>query len=343
MATLFDQIARGPRSYGSLGWNFGGRDTFGAGPGWCGRAGARDTVPCHYPCILLKAIYLTESSWRQFCDSGRTVVAFDCGYGIAQVTSGMRPGETSAFDPNRVASSPAYNVSVGAAILADKWRASACVGDNNPDVIEDWYFAVWGYNGFAFKNNPNNPMYRADRVEFRTPGNASAQVRGNYPYQELVWGYAHYPLTTTHYRGIGLSYPNRSEICSSCGFPMANISEPRPSHMDPCTGTAPPDAGVTDAGVTDAGPRDAGTPDVGMPDAGEPDAGAPDVVDVAVAPDAGPRDTGPRDVGTDVGAEGSGVRGGCGCAVPAGGRQGVRGLGALAAVAAALAARRRKR
>ena len=37
-------------------------------------------------------------------------------------------------------------------------------------------------------NNPNNPMFAADRREFRTPGLASAQVRANYPYQELVWG-----------------------------------------------------------------------------------------------------------------------------------------------------------
>ena len=41
----------------------------------------------------------------------RTVVAFDCGYGIAQVTSGMRRGDTSAFDPNRVASSVFLNSS----------------------------------------------------------------------------------------------------------------------------------------------------------------------------------------------------------------------------------------
>ena len=69
----------------------------------------------------------------------------------------MRRGETSAYDANRVASSAAYNVSVGAAILTDKWRASPCVGDNDPQVVEDWYFATWGYNGFVTRNNPNNP------------------------------------------------------------------------------------------------------------------------------------------------------------------------------------------
>ena len=28
------------------------------------------------------------------------------------------------------------------------------VGNRDPAVIEDWYYALWGYNGFAFKNHP---------------------------------------------------------------------------------------------------------------------------------------------------------------------------------------------
>lgn len=323
MSALFDQIARGPRSYGSLGWDFGGRDTFGAGPGWCGRSGPRETVPCHFPCLLLKAIYLTESSWRQFCDSGRTVVSFDCGYGIAQVTSGMRRGETSAFDPERVAASPAYNVSVGAAILADKWRISPCVGDNDPDVIEDWYFAVWGYNGFSYRNNPNNPMYAADRVEFRTPGVPSAQVRGNYPYQELVWGFAHYPLSSAHYTGLGLAYPDRSEICSSCGFPTMHISEPRGAHRSVCSdGTVPDagsDAGVRDASMADTGVRsdggagrDGGTDASPGHDGGDADLEREGTLDAGVSIDTGSDGRS----GRDGGLEGRAIRGGCGCSVP---------------------------
>lgn len=256
MATLFDQIAAGPSRYGSLGWDFGGNNTIGSGSGWCGGSGARDTVQVSFPCVLLKAIYVTESNWRQFCSTGQTVISFDCGYGIAQVTSGMRRGETSAYDPNRVASSAAYNVSVGAAILAGKWRASPCVGNNDPQIIEDWYFPVWGYNGFSFRNNPNNPMYSASRPEFRTPGVASAQTRGNYPYQELVWGYVHYPPSSQHYTGVALAYPNRAEICASCGLPTASISEPAGSHRGGCTAAPPVDVVVRDASEPDA-PLDA--------------------------------------------------------------------------------------
>lgn len=328
MSTLFDRIAAGPQSYGTLGWNFGGRTTVGAGPGWCGGTGRRDTVPVTFPCVLLKAIYLTESAWRQFCSTNQTVISFDCGYGIAQVTSGMRRGETSSYDAARVASSAAYNVSVGAAILADKWRASPCVGLNDPEIIEDWYFSVWGYNGFSYRNNPNNPMFRADRPEFRTPGVASAQVRGNYPYQELVWGYARYPLSSAHYRGVALVYPNRAEICRDCGRPTAGISEPPGSHRGGCDSSTPMDAGVPRDVGTDTG-RDVGT-DTGL-DIGT-DTGQDVGIDVGTAVDAGaPADRGaPDDVAGTV-RELPDAESGCGCRTV---RRGLRGQGTAGALGA---------
>ncbi|MFO0624032.1 MAG: hypothetical protein U0325_00325 [Polyangiales bacterium] len=347
MSTLFDRVAAGPQAYGALGWDFGGRNTIGAGSGWCTGSGRRDTVAVSFPCVLLKAIYLTESSWRQFCTDQQTVISFDCGYGIAQVTSGMRRGETSAYDANRVASSAAYNVSVGAAILADKWRASPCVGGNDPDVIEHWYFATWGYNGFAFSNNPNNPMYAADRREFRTPGVASAQVRGNYPYQELVWGYAHYPLTTSHYTGIALAYPARGGICASCGRPTASLPSIAGEHRSEC-----PHPTMV---------RDAGPPVVDVPVVR--DVPAPqDVVDVIAPPDVGdvppPRDVSaardvadvvaPRDVPGDLGRADAGGpaegQGGCGCAVPTARRPATAGIVGLSwALAQGLSRRRRRK
>jgi MYXO-CTERM domain-containing protein len=334
MSTLFDRVAAGPTMYGSLGWDFGSaaRREFHSGGGWCGRSGRRDTVPVHFPCVLLKAIYLTESSWRQFCTTSQTVISFDCGYGIAQVTSGMRRGETSAYDPARVASSAAYNVSVGAAILADKWRATPCVGDNDPDIIEDWYFATWGYNGLSFRNNPNNPMFRADRVEFRTPGVSSAQTRGNYPYQELVWGYARYPLSAAHYPGQPLAYPTRSEICATCGSPTASISEPRGAHRTTCpSGSAPPpvDAGPPDSGLRDSTVRDTAAVDSRAEDTALPpdtlppeDTAAPE--DTLPAQDtAPPMDTAPPEApaATDVANEADAsdarptepLQTGCGC------------------------------
>ncbi len=337
MSTLFDQIAAGPTVYGSLGWDFAGRTTIGEGPGWCTSGGRDVTSPVHFPCLLLKAIYATESNWRQFCSTNQTVISFDCGYGIAQVTSGMRSGDTSAFDPNRVASDSAYNVSVGAAILADKWRASPCVGANALDVIEDWYFAVWGYNGFAASNNPNNPTYAAARPEFRTPGVASAQVRSNYPYQEIVWGYAHYPPSAQHYASVALAYPVRSEICASCGYP-GNISEPAGSHRSVCTGVVPP----TDAGVDVVQPRDVVSPPDVTDVVARVDVSNSDVV--ADALDDARADT-RADTRTDARADarGGGAEGGCACSTPVGRTAPGRRLAWLAFGLAAINIRRRAR
>ena len=75
----------------------------------------------------------------------------------------MHKGETPSFDRARVAADPTYNLATGTQILADKWRATACVGDAQPRVVEDWYTAAWAYNSLSFTNNPNNPNYPSGR------------------------------------------------------------------------------------------------------------------------------------------------------------------------------------
>ncbi len=250
LSDLFDKIAPGPSVYGSLGWTYSLTLNDGAG-----KPHPATKTPARYPCVLLKAISVQESvAWHQFCvptgptctGVSQTIIAFDCGYGLMQVTSGMRTGETSAYDANLVASDPAYNVSVGSQILGQKWAATPSVGDNRLDVIEDWYIATWAYNGLAFKNNPNNPAYPADRKPYRDPGGLSG---GNYPYQELIWGYVRVPYGlketgTAGYKGFPLSYPKKSEICASCGSPSAAISDPSPLNVTDCPGGATPPSGA---------------------------------------------------------------------------------------------------
>src|SRR4029079_18247202 len=149
-----------------------------------------------FPCELLKGIASQESGWRQFCvpdDPGdqvggpsRTIISFDCGYGIGQVTSGMHIGESPAFDRDRVANDPTYNLATGTQIIASKWIATERVGDNQPSIIEDWYTAAWAYNGLAYVNNPNNPNYDANR------GVWDPQIGGGGAYQEEGgWGVEH--------------------------------------------------------------------------------------------------------------------------------------------------------
>jgi len=264
LSGIFDQIAAGPTKYGSLGWNYSMQLTDGNN-----KPKVPTKVDAHYPCVLLKAISAHESiGWNQFCiPTGpdcpgyqRTIVACDCGYGLMQVTSGMDSTHAApAYDINRVASDSGYNVSVGTQIYGGKWSYGPSVGDRRIDVIEDWYFATWAYNGFAFSNNPNNLAYPADRKPYRDAGGLSA---GNYPYQEKIWGLVRVPYGLKEGKGAGykayeLSYPNRAQICASCGRPTADISDPSPIHVSDCPGdgtpvTPPPTAGYELSTKTDA-------------------------------------------------------------------------------------------
>src|SRR5258706_7086323 len=152
--SIFAVVAGGPSLWGTQ-----GPPVADIGKG-CGKPQAEHNVPAQFPCEILKGLAMQESGWQQFCvpdtpvdqvgGASRTIISFDCGYGIGQVTSGMHQGETPAFDRQRVAGDPTYNLATGTQILAAKWRATACVGDNVPSIVEDWYTAIWAYNGLAY-------------------------------------------------------------------------------------------------------------------------------------------------------------------------------------------------
>jgi hypothetical protein len=249
-------------SAGKAGWGANGPDIGTMGSG-CGKPVARHTVDAHFPCHVLEAIAMQESGWRQFCvpdtpsasagAASRTIVSFDCGYGVAQVTTGMHVADKPAFDRARVAADPTYNLATGAAILRDKWSATNCVGDNDPDLVEDWYTALWAYNGLSYSNNPNNPNLDANR------GVYDPKKGGSYTYQERVLGWMEHPPDPAHWPPLAAAYPNRGDIPGtgappdlpepSCASPT-NCGEARPTHASSCPG-APADAGA---------PRDAGPP-----------------------------------------------------------------------------------
>jgi hypothetical protein len=129
-----------------------------------------------------------------------------------QVTSGMTTplGERGYPSPQQVlvAAHFAYNIARGAAILADKWNSAPehrpIAGTDtggDPSIIENWYFAVWSYNGFTGpganrSNHPMDPIYGAwPRVPYSCGPSSDGlgHNRGNYPFQELIFGCASYP------------------------------------------------------------------------------------------------------------------------------------------------------
>lgn len=187
---------------------------------------AAGAVNAPVPCVILKAIGYVEASWRQAMGSvpvgstGPAKQSASCGYGIMQITSGMRePGELPPDVQQQIASDYRYNVAWGAKMLADKWNGmdflKAAVGDRDPAVAEHWYYAVWAYNNFTFKNNPNNPDYPWPRPTFD-----GSQSRTNYPYQELVWGYAANPPKEGGrplWAAAPLALPKREDIGTTPG------------------------------------------------------------------------------------------------------------------------------
>lgn len=160
------------------------------------------------PPTLLRAIAWVESGLTMasrsvpFQSTGDALVSFDCGHGLMQITTGMTLPLGSNSQPSgqqvSVATHYVYNAARGANILAEKWnqapqlRPIAGTDTNgDPGVIENWYFAVWSYNGFTGpganqSNHPLDPSFAAwPREAYRCDG---SQSRARYPYQEMVWG-----------------------------------------------------------------------------------------------------------------------------------------------------------
>jgi endonuclease/exonuclease/phosphatase family metal-dependent hydrolase len=154
----------------------------------------------------------------------------DCGYGVTQVTDGMRlagrskPGETALpYQTQRaVALDFAANVAAGLRILQSKWNetrnAGLIIGTGDPAKIESWFYAAWAYNsgfypqaqagqhngawGVGWANNPANPNYPANRGPFLEKGTeggysddyTDAVHPQDWPYPEKIIGWAAHPI-----------------------------------------------------------------------------------------------------------------------------------------------------
>jgi len=198
----------------------------------------------YVPCIILKAVGQTESGgWKQYRaaydETGETVISFDYGYGIMQITSGMSSCEPiTSFDRGMVARSTKYNIGTGALFLINKWNKAPYIGSNNPQIVEEWYYAVWMYNGWSDVNNPSyncpidNPECTYANNPFRPPFTAApGQKRSWYPYQELVWGYAANPPMlngTPAWKAVPITLPDRALITLP---PPPYIPRPTPYHF----------------------------------------------------------------------------------------------------------------
>ncbi|GGU20215.1 golvesin C-terminal-like domain-containing protein [Lentzea flava] len=136
----------------------------------------------------------------------------DCGYGVTQMTDGMRKTDTSLTYQQKfaIATDYAANVAAGLQKIQEKWNqvqnAGMKVHDNDFSNIENWFLAVWAYNsgfnaqgqkdptawGVGWSNNPANPKYDPNRTSFgENPRDFATPQK--WPYPEKVMGFAAFP------------------------------------------------------------------------------------------------------------------------------------------------------
>jgi hypothetical protein len=161
-----------------------------------------------------KSIVWVESVWSNasgLVPFGRgPLVSPDCGYGPAQVTSGMANTTGGATAKRRRLARTPSNLAEahprGQVNSAPRFRPIA--GNGDPAALEDWYFAIWSYNGFAFSNHPLNPNRDPLRAgaspdgpiyhcyEPTAPSYQNALFGyGDYTYPERVYGCMRFPPT----------------------------------------------------------------------------------------------------------------------------------------------------
>jgi len=120
------------------------------------------------PPTVYYSIAWIEASWANASSSvpwggvGPVIRSFDCGYGLGQITSGMaNTTGTASAKQALIGTHFIFNMAEGMRILADKWNQAPelrpIAGTGDPLALEDWYYAIWSYNGFAFVNHPFNP------------------------------------------------------------------------------------------------------------------------------------------------------------------------------------------
>ena len=151
------------------------------------------------PPRILYAVAYQESTWRQFDANGDPLISRDGGIGIMQVTT-----IPDGIDVARLKTDIDYNIAVGADILLTKWGYAPSVfpviGAGDTRCYEDWFFAVWAYNGLT----ANNP----------------------YPYK--IW--THIADGRGLWTGLAVTTVPETSLVNGLPPKLASIAAPQPEH-----------------------------------------------------------------------------------------------------------------
>lgn len=137
---------------------------------------------------LVGSFYGVEDGW------GINWAGGDCGYGVAQVTDGMRRTGTGLLSPERqlaVAVDYATNIAAGVRILQEKWNQTRALGMtvNGGDAgrMESWFAALWAYNSGI------NPQASTGNTTGCSPGPNCTDAPGNGPGGNYGLGWSNNP------------------------------------------------------------------------------------------------------------------------------------------------------
>ena len=192
------------------------------------------------PPVILKAIAWMESNWQQFDSESLPLISPDFGYGVMQITSGMAGasgtlGSIPIATQSRIGGDYLYNVAYGARMLAQLFNELPAINNGDPTRLEDWYYAIWAYNGWGAVNNPNNPSFSRQGTPATEPD--------NFPYQERVYYLVQHPPLDIYGRPLWqpmkVTMPNPSMIGSDPGAITIRPTHQELPHLYGATYTIP--------------------------------------------------------------------------------------------------------
>lgn len=135
------------------------------------------------PPEIVKGIVLTENAkQQQFTAEGDVFKSLDNGFGIMQVTPASTDDIPINWDLAKY--DLRANIDAGISVLLNKWNLAGSgkiprINHQNKLVLEDWYFALWAYNGLSNYNDPNNPNVKSSVYQWKVYDNISRYVQVN--------------------------------------------------------------------------------------------------------------------------------------------------------------------
>jgi hypothetical protein len=119
-----------------------------------------DVVAKEYgiPSVILKSIVRVESNYQHYKEDGSPNINYNRNgthdIGLMQINS------SSGYDNERLKVDIDYNIHAGVEMIIRKWNTDYTpqIGNGDMTVLENWYFAIWAYNGWSWQNNPNSGL-----------------------------------------------------------------------------------------------------------------------------------------------------------------------------------------